>query len=470
LSSGLCVTGPGQLVDNVFDLDRLLSHGPVAARRLALDVAEHALKAVDPFDAVMRRMHISGQWLHVDERSYDLDGFEHIYVAGGGKACYPQALAIQQLLGDRITDGFISVKRGQERALVERMGRLDRIRVAESAHPTPDESSLRAGLEILALADGSGERDLVLCLMSGGTSAQVIAPVPGVSVADKAVVNQLMITSGADITEVMTVRGHLSRIKCGGLARRLHPATVIACTVSDEKTDSLLWNTDFVSHNGTRPADAIAILKQYGLWQRMPRSVRKHLAGPAQAAPPAAPVDGTIQRCMVIRTADLFAAATGRARELGLNALPLTSLLCGESRDVGRTLASIAREVVLSGRPVAAPCALIATGETAVSLRSELCGEGGPNQELAVGACLDLALDDPIAVLAMDTDGTDGPTEIAGGLTDAATRLRAQLQGVNLRDCLRRHDSSRALRAAGDAVVTGPTGTNVNDLVVIVAL
>ena len=307
--------------------------------------------------------------------------------------------------------------------------------------------------------------------MSGGTSAQVIAPVDGVSVADKAEVNRLMVTSGAEVTEIMTVRGHLSRIKGGQLAARLRPAAIITLTVSDEKTDSLMWNTDWVSPNGTTAVDAIAILKRYEVWNRMPESVRRCLSTADKAGATEQPPAGTkVNRYMVVKTRDLFDAAVARAGELGLTPLPLTTLLSGESREVGRALLSIAREVALSGQPVAAPCALIATGETAVRLPMGLVGEGGANQELAAGACLDLVPDAPVAVLALDTDGSDGPTDIAGALTDGTTPGRAGAAGVDLHHALNRHDVSRALRASGDAVITGPTGTNVNDIVIVVVL
>jgi len=462
--------GAARLSD-VFDRDGLLSHGFVAGRRLALDIAEHALKAVDPYRGVLARLSLGSGRLHVDNDVYDLDRFEHIYVVGGGKACYPQALAVEELLGDRIADGFISVKKGQLAPFVERVGSLSRIRVAESAHPVPDETSLQAGREILAIAERAGESDLVLCLMSGGSSAQVIAPVAGVSLADKAEVNRLMVTSGAEITEIMTVRGHLSRIKTGRLALRLHPATVITLTVSDEKGDSLAWCTDWVSPNGTTPADAVVILRRYELWERMPESVRDYLEAAVRVGTiEQLPADARVHRYMVVWTKDLFDAAVVRASELGLTPLPLTTLLSGESREVGHALVSIAREVVFSGQPVAPPCALIATGETAVRLRRQPVGEGGANQELGVGACLDLAPDAPIAVLALDTDGSDGPTSIAGALTDGTTPPRALSAGIDLHRALNEHDVSRALRAAGDAVVTGPTGTNVNDIVIIVVL
>ncbi len=455
----------------MFNRDVLLSHGFVEGRQLALDIAEHAMKAVDPYRAVLSRLSLNGSRLHIDEDVYDLDTFEHIYVVGGGKACYHQALAVEQLLGGRITDGFIAVKRGQLGPFMARDGALTRIRVSEAAHPVPDATCLRAGEQILHIAEQAGPSDLVLCLMSGGTSAQVIAPVAGVSVADKAMVNRLLVTSGADVTEIMTVRGHLSRIKVGQLALRLYPATVITLTVSDEKTDSIMWNTDWMSPNGTSPADAIAILERYELWERMPGSVRHHLEKACRlGTPEQLPADARMKRYMVVRTRDIFEAAVARTEELGLTPLPLTTLLCGESREVGRALVSIAREIVISGYPVPAPCALIASGETGVRLWREPAGEGGANQELAAGACVDLALDAPVAVFALDTDGSDGPTDIAGALTDGTTLERARVAGVDLHRALNEHDISRALRTCGDIVVTGPTGTNVNDIVLIVVL
>ncbi len=458
-------------MSDIFDRAILLSHGFIPGRTLALDIAEYALKAVDPCRAVLRHVSVDAGILRVHGDAYDLDSYEHIYVVGGGKACYPQALAVERLLGDRIADGFISVKKGQLAPFVHRIGPLARIRVEESAHPLPDETSLKAGEQILAIADRAGTDDLVLSLMSGGTSSQVIAPVDGVSVSDKTEAHRLIITSGADITEIMTVRGHLSLIKCGGLAQRLYPATVITLVVSDEKTDSIIWNTDWVSPNGTTPADAVDVLDRYHLWKRMPESVRAYLSAAAETAPAKrVPPGARMKQYHVVWTRDLFDAAVARAQELGLTPLPLTSMLTGESREAGRVLVSIAREVVRSGQPVAPPCALIATGETAVRLRWDVVGKGGANQELAAGACLDLAPDTPVAVLALDTDGTDGPTDIAGALTDGTTPIRARDGGIDLYRALNEHDISPALRVAGDTVITGPTGTNVNDLVVMVVL
>ena len=174
--------------------------------------------------------------------------------------------------------------------------------------------------------------------------------------------------------------------------------------------------------------------------------------------------------CMVVKTRELWQGAAKKSKELGLSPILLTTLLNGESREVGRTIASIANEIKLSGNPIRPPCTLIATGETAVRIQAGASGRGGANQELAAGACLDLDGKDPIVICALDTDGTDGPTSLAGAITDGSTKIRAAEKGYDLYRMLMKHDIATTLKATGDAVVTGPTGTNVNDLVVCVVL
>ncbi len=447
----------------------LLSHGFVEGREKALDIAEYALGCVDPCAAVKRYVRLEGSRLLIAEDSFDLDKVNNIYAIGGGKATYPLAVALEEILGDRITDGFISIKKGQKEPFHDQFGALAKIRVAESAHPVPDETSLEAGKEIMQIADRAGQADLVFCLMSGGVSAQVVYPVEGLSLADKVHINQLLVHSGADVTEIMTVRRHLSRIKGGRLVPRMLPATSISLTVSDEKTDAMEWNTDWTSPDSTTLADAQYVLKKYGLWESVSDQVRDYLA---EATPeketPKSFANEPLHYYMVVKTRELWEGAARRAKELGLAPVLLTTLLSGESREVGRTLASIAREIRMSGNPFKPPCALIATGETAVRIQGTPKGQGGANQELAAGACLDLGSADRSAVCAVDTDGTDGPTTLAGALTDGSTVQAAADQGYDLYRMLMEHDIARALQATGDAIITGPTGTNVNDLVVCV--
>jgi glycerate-2-kinase len=450
----------------------LLSHGFVEGREKALDIVEYALQRVDPRAAVKKYVSRDGSRLQVGEYGFDLDGVKNIYAIGAGKATYPMAIALEKIIGDRMTDGFIAVKRGQQESFSKLLGPLSKIRMIEPGHPIPDESSLKAGKEVFKIAQKAGKRDMIFCLMSGGVSAQSVYPVPELSLNDKININDLLVHSGADITEIMTVRRHLSRIKGGRLAPQMLPATVISLTVSDEKTDTMEWNTDWTSPDSTTLADAVNVLNKYELWGNVSEGVRNYLSDPSpeKETPKAFSEDSPLYYCMVVKTREIWEAAATRAQELGLTPVLLTTVLTGESKEVGRTIAAIANEINMSGNPVNPPCVLIATGETAVRLQGMPHGQGGANQELAAGACLDLNLDDPIVICALDTDGTDGPTSLAGAITDGSSVIRARKRGYDFYQVLIEHDVSSALKAVEDAIVTGPTGTNVNDLVVCVVL
>ncbi len=449
----------------------LLSHGFEKGRAKVVDIIEYALQKVDPYAALNKYITRDGGRLRIGADNFDLDTIGKIYAIGAGKATYPLAVVLEDVLGERITDGFIAIKIGQKAPLSKKLGSLSRIRVTETAHPIPDESSLRAGHEILSLAQRAGRGDLVFCLMSGGVSAQSVYPVAGISLKDKIDINQMLVHSGADVTEIMAVRRHLSRIKGGRLVSQMLPATVVSLTVSDEKTDKMEWNTDWSSPDSTTLADAVQILKKYALWDSVSDSVRDYLKNPTpEKETPKAFSKAPLFYYMVVKTRQLWEAAAEQARAIGMTPVLLTTLLNGESREVGRTIAAIAKEIKLSGNPVQAPCALIATGETAVRIDGPVSGQGGANQELAAGACLDLNENDTIAICALDTDGTDGPTQFAGALTDGSTAGRARTRGYDVYRALIQHDISTALTAVGDSVLTGPTGTNVNDLVVCVVL
>ena len=451
---------------------KLLSHGFVAGREKALNIVDYALQCVNPRAAVKKYVTLDGSRLQVGEYGFDLNGIKNIYAIGAGKATYPMAIALEEILGNRITDGFIAVKRGQQETFSKMLGSLSRIRMTEAGHPIPDESSFEAGKEVFKIAAKAGEGDMIFCLMSGGVSAQAVYPVAGLSLNDKININDLLVHSGADITEIMTVRRHLSQIKGGRLAPLMLPATVVSLTVSDEKTDTMEWNTDWTSPDSTTLADAVNVLKKYDLWERVSKGVRSYLSNPSpdKETPKEFSDDSPLYYCMVVKTREIWQAAARCAQKLGLTPVLLTTMLTGESREVGRTLAAIATEIHMSGNPVKPPCVLIATGETAVRLQGKPRGQGGANQELAAGGCLDLKPEDPIVICALDTDGTDGPTSLAGAITDGSSVLRAREHGYDFYQALVGHGVSTVLKAVEDAVVTGPTGTNVNDLVLCVIL
>ncbi|MBW2592139.1 MAG: DUF4147 domain-containing protein [Deltaproteobacteria bacterium] len=444
------------------NLDTLLLHGQIKARKKALDIVTHALAAVDPQKATHRYVKREDHMLSVGKHTFDLSKFSHIYAIGSGKATYLQAVALEEILGDRLTDGLIVVKDGQK-------GPLNKIRIVEAAHPVPDQRSFDACREVVRLADGAGPDDLVFCLMSGGVSSLCIDPIKEISIADKIEMNRLLVHCGADVTEIMTVRRHLSGIKGGRLAQRLHPATIITLTVSDAIGDPIEWNTDWTSPDSSTFDDAVKILKKYDLWTSCPNSVITYFSEfkPQKETPKSFP-GYNITTQMTVRIQDLWEAAVQRANAVQLRPYLLTTVLNGESREVGRTIASLTRETVASGNPFEPPCALIAAGETAVRIVGSNKGLGGANQELAAGACLDLSGNDPIAVCALDTDGTDGPTSLAGALTDGSTVVRAAENGYDLYSELMKHDITPLLLKLGDAIDTGSTGTNVNDIVVVV--
>ncbi|MBF0528226.1 MAG: DUF4147 domain-containing protein [Deltaproteobacteria bacterium] len=442
----------------------LIAQGLTEAREKAIDILNYTLNEVEASAATKRHISLEGDLLRVQEHVFDLTKVRHIYAIGAGKATYPLAKALEDILGDRITDGFIVVKDGQK-------GPLSRIRLAEASHPVPDERSFEAAKGIFEIADGANESDLVFCLMSGGVSALCTSPVPGVTHQDKIDINRLLVHSGAEIREIMTVRRHLSSIKGGRLTQRILPATIIVLTVSDSIGDEMEWNTDWTSPDSTTLDDAVNVLKKYDLWEKVSGRVQDHLSHYTFEKETPKSFEGiSIYNCMVVKTQDLWKAAERRARQLELTPLVLTSLLMGESREVGRALASISREVLVSGNPVRPPCVLIASGETSVKIEENILGKGGRNQELAIGACLDLEKGEPIVICSLGTDGTDGPTDAAGGIIDSLTKERAAKLGIDVYKTLMEHNVLNILDQLGDTIITGPTGTNVCDIALCVVM
>ncbi len=442
----------------------LVAHGFKAGRKKVIDIVTAALRGVNARQAVKKKVRLLDDVLKIEDQSFDLRNFRNIYVIGSGKATFPMALALEDILGERITDGFIAVKDGQS-------GQLNRIRVMEAAHPVPDRRSVAAGRLVLDIAKKADPEDLVICLMSGGVSSLCCMPVPDISFENKMTTSRLMVNSGANIDEIMTVRGHLSQIKLGRLAQAIHPAAMISLTVSDAIGDPMKWNTDWTSPDDSKRKDAAVIMKKYGLWDKAPEAVRQYLSKPHKSTGTGADHAAfNVKNFMVVKTTELADAAVHRAQELGLEAIVLTSCLTGESREAGRFFTAVAREAYEKNRPVTPPCALIATGETVVRIDNDDYGKGGRNQEFAAGACLDLKPSDPIAVCSLGTDGTDGPTPVGGAITDGSTIARAVNMGLDIHERLRRHDIYPLLTAVGDAIETHNTETNVCDIAVAVVL
>jgi hydroxypyruvate reductase len=415
-------------------------------RRQALSIFRAALAAADPVDAVVRRL-----------RGRDFSRFRHIYVIGAGKAGASMARAAERVLGRRITAGLVNVKYGST-------AKLRRIELNPCGHPLPDEAGVAGAARIAGIAAQAGPGDLVLCLISGGGSALLPLPADPITLAEKQATTRLLLACGATIHEINTLRKHLSRIKGGQLARLAAPAMVESLLLSDVIGDDL----DVIGSGPTAPdastfARALAILEKFGLVERVPASVRQRLQQGARGELPETPKPGdplfrNVRNILVGNNRQALDAAARRARALGFRTLVLSSEIQGETREIARMHAAIAREIVATSRPVKAPACIVTGGETTVTLHGD--GLGGRNQEFVLAAVPEIAGLRRVVVFSAGTDGSDGPTDAAGAIADGDT-LRRNPDALRYLD---RNDSYHYFQPLGDLVITGPTDTNVMDV------
>jgi glycerate 2-kinase len=456
-------------------------------RAIATELQQAALAAVEPAAAVRRHVRREGDTLIVAGRRYDLSGYERVFVIGGGKAAVPMASAVADILGERLTEGVLVTKYGHARYPVPG------IQILEAGHPVPDQNAVRGAQALVDLARRAGERDLVICLISGGGSALLTLPVPGLTLADLQALTDALLHVGATINEMNTVRKHWSRIKGGNLARLVAPATLVTLVLSDVVGDPL----DVIASGPTVPdttsvADAQAVLARYGIQSLDARSIeaelvlgvsRSAMSADARSMPasplagrdvagilretpkPGDPAFGRVQHVVVGSNRLAACAAVERARELGFNALLLSTYVEGEAREVARVAAALAKGACAHGDPLPPPACLVWGGETTVTVRGQ--GKGGRNQELALAAALALEGWPGVLVMALATDGTDGPTDGAGAVVTGQTVARARAMGLDPWSALEDNDSYPFFDALGDLLRTGPTGTNVNDLLFV---
>ena len=367
------------------------------------------------------------------------------------------ALVAERVLGDRITDGLVIVKDGHTAP-------TQRITLAEAGHPVPDARGEAAALEILRRVKGTAAEEVVLFLISGGGSALTPAPAPPVTLAEKQETTRLLLAAGATINELNAVRKHLSLFKGGQLARAAAPAAVVSLILSDVVGDPL----DVIASGPTAPdrstfVEALAVLERRRVATRVPAAVRERLTAGADGRIEETPKPGDrlferVSNLVIGNNALVVDAAAAEARRLGYRAQLLTRSLEGEAREV-------ARQLVARGRTLAPQTCLIAGGETTVTVRGR--GRGGRCQEVALAAALELGTDDALLILAAGTDGTDGPTDAAGGIADSGTIARGERAGRRARAALDDNDAYTFLSAAGDLVRSGPTNTNLLDLYLV---
>ncbi len=426
-------------------------------RKPALAILKAALKAADPVEAVQRHVSVGNGILKVDKQRYKLAAFQNIYVIGAGKASASMAVAIERLLGKRITEGFINVK-------YDHVAKLRHIRLNECGHPVPDENGVRGAKEIGRIAAKATKGDLVIFLVSGGASALLPFPALPITLAEKQAVTGMLLRSGANINEMNAVRKHISSLKGGQLSALANPATVISLILSDVIGDKL----DVIGSGPTAPdlstfLDAKAIFEKYGLTGQIPASVRDRIEDGIRGVIPETPKYVARTQNVVVGSNQLaLDAAAAEAKRLGYRPMILSSFIEGETRDVARMHAAIAREIVTFGRPAKAPACVISGGETTVTIRGE--GKGGRNQEFALAAAIDIQDLPGVCMLSAGTDGTDGPTDAAGAICDNTTIACGAREGMDPHDFLNRNDSYDFFGRIGDLIKTGPTGTNVMDV------
>ncbi len=433
----------------------------------AMNIFNSGLKAVEPDTALKSHCSLSGDIFKAGNSIYKLDNFNKVYVIGGGKAALPMAKAVEDILGDRIARGVVVTKYGYG-------GDAGKIKVIEAGHPIPNENGVKGGKEIINLLNKTTEKDLVICLISGGGSALLSAPAEDISLKDKQRVTDLLLKCGADIKEINTLRKHISLIKGGRLARIAYPSHIVSLILSDVVDDDL----SAIASGPTYPdrttfKESFEILDKYKLKKKVPETILEHiekgLKNPDMDTPKeGSPFFGKTENLIIGNNFLALKAAKRKAEELGLNTIILSSCIEGETCDVAKVHTAILKEIAASGNPVKRPACVLSGGETTVTIRGS--GKGGRNQEFALAAAFEIQGLRDAVILSGGTDGTDGPTDAAGAFAEPSTIKNAMSMGINPKDYLKRNDSYNFFKSIGGLLVTGPTKTNVMDLRVMLLL
>lgn len=427
----------------------------------ALDIFQAGLRSVDSFSAVLKHFSLDKNDLKVNGIKYPLDDYNNIYVLGTGKATAAMAQAVEEVLSNRITAGFINVKYGHKRP-------LKYITVKEAGHPIPDSAGLQGSEQIIHLLQSAGEKDLIIFIISGGGSALLPSPVPGLTLKDLQKTTQTLLEVGANIYEINTLRKHLSRLKGGRLAKLAYPATLISLILSDVVGDRL----GSIASGPTFPDESyyhtcIHIIDKFDISKRIPKSVLDFFISGQNGKEEETVKSGDlvfkrIQNVIIGSNTQAVREAKRRAETLGYNSLILSSSMEGEAKEVAKMHASIAKEIISTKNPLPPPACVISGGETTVTIRGH--GKGGRNQEYALAAAVEIDGLDNTLILSCGTDGTDGPTDAAGAIVDGQTLNRAKQKKMDADKYLSENNSYPFFKALDDLIFTGPTFTNVMDL------
>ncbi|MDH4220613.1 MAG: glycerate kinase [Candidatus Aminicenantes bacterium] len=436
-------------------------------RKNAQEIFQAGVEAVNPINAVKKHLFLKDNQLTAGGIKYDLTKFENIYVIGAGKASAAMAQALEDFLGDRLRSGIINVKYGHTLP-------LKKIQVNEAGHPVPDEAGFHGTQQIVHLLERTDEKDLVLFLISGGGSALLPYPIEGLSLEDKQKVTRVLLKVGATIHEINALRKHLSQVKGGRLAQLAYPSTLVSLILSDvigDDLDSIASGPTVPDHSTFR--DCMNIMEKYGIRDKVPSSViaifEKGVQGEIEETPKAG--DSAIERTqnlIIGSNRQAVEAAREKAFDLGYNGLILSTYIEGETKDVAKVHAAVAKEILAMGNPIKRPACVISGGETTVTVHGK--GKGGRNQEFVLAAAIEIEGLKKVIVMSGGTDGTDGPTDAAGAVADGTTVMRAEEMGMDAEQYLRENDSYHFFKPLGDLIITGPTYTNVMDLRLVLVI
>ena len=436
--------------------------------RVICQVIAAAMNSADAENAVRRNLSLDDNNLKIAREIYNLDSYKRIFLLGVGKAALPMAQAVYTLLSHRITAGILLTKDGYVPS--EHIPFSPDIQILQAGHPVPDHRNIAAAKELTRLLQSLHKEDLVICLISGGGSSLLIKPANGISLKDLQDTTKLLLNSGASIDEINTLRKHIDDFKGGQLANLCSPAPVICLILSDVVKDRL----DMVASgptiaDPTTYQDAWTILKRYHLIDQLPLPVRFHLEKGIlgeipETIKPGDPIFNNVQNYLVGNNTQCIHAAIQEADAIGFHTELLTTSLHGEASQVGKSLADNAKSLLLSSS-FSKPFCLVAGGETTVTIHGD--GKGGRNQELVLGAVKSIAGDHQIVLISLGTDGGDGITDAAGAIATNETYSLGLSLGLDSSEYLQRNDSYHYFEKLGDLIKTGPTLTNVNDLIFI---
>jgi glycerate 2-kinase len=450
--------------------DEVILQGDLASRRVVLEIADRTLDRLDSYRRIKSIMFMEGSVLRIGTRSWDLSLKRNVYLIGAGKACNHMAMAVDHVLGDRLTKGIAIVK------IIEETDRFHKTEVFVGGHPLPNEEGHRASQKIIEIVAQAGPGDLFIAVISGGSSALMSCPIDGITLQDEIDTTDVLLKSGAGIYEINAVRRHISALNGGMLAKRIQDvgAELIGFGISDAvgspatgdiAVPYTAYKSTPIGPDMTTLDDARATIINRNAAERLPRSVVDYLmnAGPEAETPKAFP-DNTYFLLNTLPDSCIYAKEI--CEEMGIPAMIVSSFLEGESRDAGTFFASMAREIQTYGNPIKPPCVLLSSGEvtTLIDDNSVVKGHGGPGQEMTVSFAITAGKTAGACLLSIDSEGTDGTTKVAGGITDSTSFKAATEKGISLYQSLREHSCFEALDSIRSTVFTGNTGTNLCDL------